>query len=156
MATRFLTFNGAARPIPPRCSANPSHRILLVDDDEDIRGIYAETLVQNGYKVEAAGDGQAGWKALQARKYDLLITDHEMPRLTGLELVKKVCQAGLSVPVIIASGSLSPGELKRHPSIHFDAALPKPFSPQELLQTVQHVLCRSEVVGLPRHRVRGS
>ena len=156
MATLLLTFNGAAPPAPPQHSAHPSRRILLVDDDEDIREIYAETLVLSGYQVEAAADGEAGWEALQVRKYDLLITDHEMPRLSGLELVKKVCRAGIPVPVIIASGSLSPGELQRHPLIRFAAALPKPFSPAELLKTVRRVLCGSEVVGVLANCLIGS
>lgn len=156
MTTRLLTFNSTAPAAPPQRPAKPAHRILLLDDDDDIREICVETLVHKGYHVDAAADGEAGWKALQARKYDLLITDHEMPKLSGLELVKKVCSSRMPLAVIIASGSLSPGELKRHPAIQIAAALPKPFSPDELLKTVQHVLCGNDVVGLPPHCLPGS
>jgi two-component system OmpR family response regulator len=156
MTTVLLPFNPAAPPIPPPRSANPTHRILVLDDDDDIREIYVETLVHGGYQVDAAADGQAGWEALQVRKYDLLITDHEMPRVSGLELVKKVCSSGMTMPVIMASGLLSAEELERHTSIQIAAALPKPFSPGELLQTVQQVLRGNLAVGLPLKCVAGS
>lgn len=120
--------------------AQPPSRILVLDDDKDIREIYVEILRHDGYQVDTAEDGQAGWEALQTRPYDLLITDHDMPRLTGLELVEKVSSSGSSMPVIIASGSLSPSELTRQASSRAAAWLPKPFSPGELLKAVGRAL----------------
>ena len=128
-------------PAPVETStAHPPPRILVLDDDTDIREIYVEILRHDGYQVDTAEDGQSGWEALQTRPYDLLITDHEMPRLTGLQLVEKVSTAGLSMPIIIASGSLSPSELARQASSRAAAWLPKPFSPGELLKAVARVL----------------
>ena len=65
-------------------------RILVVDDDSDIRFLNAEVLKQSGYEADTAEDGEAAWKTLHAvsydaSSYDLLITDHDMPRLTGLD-----------------------------------------------------------------------
>jgi DNA-binding response OmpR family regulator len=153
MTTLLPALDDRAQSIHRRPS-KPAHRILLLDDDDDLREIYVEALFQEGYLVDAAADGQAGWEALQARKYDLLITDHEMPRLSGLELVKKVCSSRMPLAVIIASGSLSPGELKRHPSIQIAAALPKPFSPEDLLKTVQQVLCGNASAEVPPNGLR--
>jgi len=121
--------------------AKSTARILVLDDDAEIREIYVEFLVRSGYQVDAAADGQAGWEALQVREYDLLITDHEMPELTGLELVKKVCSSGMTPAIIIASGSMSLRELRQHLPTPTAVALAKPFSPDELLKTVQQVLC---------------
>ena len=131
-----------SRPAPPR------PRLLVLDDDEDIREIYVQVLAQNGYEVDAAADGEAGWEALQVRHYDLLVTDHIMPNMTGLELVKKVGASGLSLAIVFASGSLSPVELQRQSPIPIAAALPKPFSPEELVKTVQRVLRERDVAGL--------
>jgi DNA-binding response OmpR family regulator len=156
MATQLLTFNGTPSPVPPPHPTKPPHHILVLDDDEDIREICVEALSQHGYQVDTAADGEAGWEALQARPYDLLITDHNMPKLSGLDLVKKVRAAGMPLAVIVASGSLSPEELGRHPSIQISAALPKPFSPAELVQAVQHVLCGQDVLGLPANSPPGS
>jgi two-component system OmpR family response regulator len=140
--------DGACPAAVPLRPLNPSPRILVLDDDEDIREICVEALAHNGYQVDAAADGEAGWEALQARQYDLLITDNEMPRLSGLDLVKKVFASGMSIEVIFASGSLSPRELQLSSPLPIAAALPKPFSPKELVQAVQRVLCGNEVGSL--------
>jgi len=138
MKTLSPSFNGPANSAP---------RILVLDDDADLREIYVETLVLRGYQVEAAADGQAGWEALQAREFDLLITDYEMPGLSGLEVARKVCSSGMSLAIIVASGSLPIGALKQHLPIPTAVALAKPFSPDELLQTVQRVLCGNDEAG---------
>jgi len=82
---------------------------------------------------------KAGWEALQRSSYALLITDIEMPRLTGLELVKRLRSAGQTLPVVLASGALDADEIG-DPSLRLAARLRKPFSPGELLETVGTVL----------------
>jgi DNA-binding NtrC family response regulator len=114
--------------------------ILVVDDDTGIRQLGTEVLIRHGYQVDAAKDHTAGWKALQTHTYDLLITDLDMPRLSGLKLVKKLRDARLAVPVILASGTMTPQELNRNPWFHLSGALLKPVSPDQLLQTVQAAL----------------
>lgn len=125
---------------PARTPANPPQRILVVEDDVAVRQLNALVLVRSGYQVEAAEDGAAGWEALHANHFDLLITDHDMPKLTGLELVKKARGARMSLPVILASGSLHTEEVERHPWLQLAATLLKPFSPHQLLETVKEVL----------------
>jgi len=111
-------------------------RILVVDDDEDIRRFNAEALTGSGYHVDAAVDGAKGWEALNADRYDLLITDNSMPNLTGVELIKKLNDARIPVRVILASG-VPPAE---ESELRLAATLPKPFSLEELLGTVKKVL----------------
>jgi DNA-binding response OmpR family regulator len=112
----------------------------VVEDDADIRQLNADVLVCSGYQVDAAEDGAAGWEALHAKKFDLLITDHDMPRLSGVELVKKVRSVRMTLPVILATGALPEEELERHPWLQLAATLLKPFSPDQLLETVKRVL----------------
>ena len=137
-------------------AVNPPPRILVLNDNAEVRGICVEVLAQRGYEVDAAADGEAGWAALQARHYDLLITDHEMPKLTGLELVKKMCSSGMSLAIIFASGSLSPVVLRKQSAMKFAAALPKPYSPDELVRTVRRVLCGDGVAGRSNHGPSGA
>jgi len=111
-------------------------RILVVEDDDDIRSFNAEALTGCGYHVEAAVDGAKGWEALNASRYDLLITDNNMPKLTGIELIKKLNDAHMAVPVILASGMPHPEESE----LRLAATLPKPFTLEELLGTVKKVL----------------
>ena len=125
---------------PARDPTNPPQRILVVEDDVAIRQVNAKVLKCSGYQVAAAEDGAAGWEALRASDFHLLITDHAMPRLTGLELVKKVRSARMTLPVILATGTLPEEELERHPWLQLAATLIKPFSPHQLLETVQEVL----------------
>ncbi len=126
---------------PTQIPAPPSARILVVEDNVEIRQLSTQILMRSGgYQVDAAGDGAAGWEALQASNFDLLITDHNMPKLTGVELVKKVRSARMALPVILATGTLPEEELARHPWLQLAATLFKPFSPHQLLATVQAVL----------------
>jgi DNA-binding response OmpR family regulator len=94
---------------------NPPHRILLVDDDLYARELNAGALIRSGYKVDTAIDGADAWKALNDDSYDLLITDNKMPRVTGLDLIKKLRSEDMTLPVILASGTVPMEELKRHP-----------------------------------------
>ena len=88
-----------AAPTPGR--RNPSPRILVVDDANYIRQLMASFLTRFGYQVDTAEDGVAGWKALQANHYDLLLTDNNMPRLSGIDLIKRLRFARMNLPVIL-------------------------------------------------------
>ena len=127
---------GAPRPCPTNCS----HRILVVDDDSDTRLLYGFVLTRLGYRVDIAEDGAAGWEALQANRYNLLITEHQMPKLTGVELIKKLRAARLALPVVMAARRLPIEELAQDPSLQLAATLSKPFLAAKLLDTVDNLL----------------
>jgi two-component system, chemotaxis family, chemotaxis protein CheY len=137
---------GALAGAPVPCRTKPSHRILIVEDEPDLRRLNTEVLKSSGYQVDAAEDGKAGWEALHATRhapesYALLITDHDMPGLSGLTLVKKARAARMALPVIMATGTLPPEDLfTRYPWLHPAAALVKPYSIGQLLGTVEAVL----------------
>src|ERR1700728_686053 len=92
---------------PPE-KANPPCRILLVDDDSHLLELNAVALIRFGYDVDTAEDGAAAWQALHDINisYDLLITDNKMPKVTGLELIKKMRSEEMTLPVILASGTI--------------------------------------------------
>jgi len=125
---------------PSRGTTKPLHRILVIEDDAIIRKLNARVLAHSGYHVDAAENGAVGWKALRANNFDLLITDHDMPKLSGLELVKKARSAHMTLPIILATGTLPEEELGRHPSLQITATLLKPFSSDQLLETVKKIL----------------
>ncbi len=125
---------------PLQYPSDPPHRILVVDEDSDLRLLYADALARPGYYVEVAEDGAAGWEALQANRYNLLITENDMPRLTGVELVRKVRAARMDLPVVMAAGRLPTHELALDPSLQLAATLLKPFAVDALLDTVRNVL----------------
>jgi DNA-binding response OmpR family regulator len=135
----------ASAPVQCRTSPPPP-RILVVEDEPDIRHLNAEVLKSFGYEVDTAEDGIAGWKTLHAARhapesYALLITDHDMPGLTGLALVKKLRAARMALPVIMATGRMPPEDLfTRYHWLQPVATLIKPYSVEQLLGTVEAVL----------------
>ncbi|GDY23286.1 hypothetical protein LBMAG56_46330 [Verrucomicrobiota bacterium] len=133
--------NPPASVEPARSAAHPPYRILIVDDDAAIRELTASVLTRCGYQVEAAEDGAAAWNSLQQSSYDLLVTDNHMPKVTGVELLRMVRAARLPLPVIMASGTLPHEDFTHDPLLLTAATLQKPFTAQELLGTVQAILC---------------
>jgi two-component system chemotaxis response regulator CheY len=119
---------------------NPPQRILVVEDDGDIRRLNSEVLIQFGYHVDTAEDGAAAWDTLQLKGYDLLVTDNEMPKVTGIELLKKVQDARMTLPVIMATGKYPREGLASHAGPQPTAILFKPYTLEEFLGAVKEVL----------------
>jgi CheY-like chemotaxis protein len=137
--------------VAPTRPPGEAPRILVVEDNAAIRELNVQVLALVGYEVDGAEDGVAGWELLDGGSFDLLITDHEMPRRSGLELVKQVRSAGMTLPIIMATGSLPEEELERLPWLELDATLLKPFSADQLRQTVKRVLCSAECAVKTNH-----
>jgi CheY-like chemotaxis protein len=113
----------------------------VVDDDNDTRQLSVDVLAGSGYNIEVAKDGSAGWKALQSgNHYDLVVTDNKMPNMTGIEMIAKLRSARRTVPVIMATEHLPDREFARKPWLRPDATLQRPFSNDDLLETVKKVL----------------
>ena len=125
---------------PPQREPNLCQRILVVDDDPAIRRLNSEVLTYSGYQVDAAEDGADAWDALQLNSYDLLVTDNDMPDVTGVDLLKKLHAARMALPVIMATGTSPQAELNRHPWLQIDVTLLKPYTFDELLGAVKNVL----------------
>jgi DNA-binding response OmpR family regulator len=123
---------------------NPSRRILVVEDDLWTRQFSAKALIHAGYEADAAEDGADAWEMLNAARYDLLITDNTMPRVTGVELLRMLHSARIALPVIMATGSLPAHEFEQSPWLTPTATLLKPFVLADLLATVRAVLCVNE------------
>lgn len=131
-----------------------SQRILVVDDDADILRLNASVLVASGYQVDTAEDGAVAWAALQRNSFDLLITDNNMPKLSGIELLENLLAAHIWLPVILVSGTMPTEELNRHPWLQIEATLLKPYTNADFLGTVETVLgaanatCREKPIDL--------
>jgi EAL domain-containing protein (putative c-di-GMP-specific phosphodiesterase class I) len=79
--------------------------ILLVDDDPALCLVYGEALADDGYEVETAEDGQHAIRRLAERSFDLVLSDIRMPGLDGLQLIRRVRDCDLDLPVILMTGS---------------------------------------------------
>lgn len=150
MPDNFTLPAGESTRTPPPTQTNPTRRILVVDDDVSIRQLSTTVLIHFGYVVDTAEDGAAAWEALNADSYDLLITDNNMPKVTGVELLKKLRAARMEMPVIMATGTVPTEEFIRYPWLQPAATLPKPYTATEMLCAVKDVLCAAD---RPRERM---
>lgn len=124
-----------------RCDSRT--RILHADDDRCILRASQILLGRAGYDVDTVADGEEAWGALQTVPYHLLITDHQMPRLTGGDLIRRVRASLNPLPIVLASASVVAPE---HEGC--DAVLPKPFTVRDLIETVRRVLLSPRWPGL--------
>ncbi len=86
----------------------PDFQILLVDDNN--HGLIARKAVleELGYKVATAKSGEEALELHAARKFDLIVTDYKMSKMTGVELIQKVRKSGSTIPIIMVSGFVEP------------------------------------------------
>ena len=121
-------------------------RVLVVEDDIDVRSIVYAILIDAGYNVYEAGDGLEALEALKKRRYDVLLTDYHMPKMDGLELLNLAQGMWPELPVILASSDTfltsHAGNGLLDPAY---AVLEKPFDRSDMLTVI-----RSAIDGLPK------
>jgi len=117
----------------------PRH-ILVAEDDSYTLDLNLRGLTEAGYKVAAAHDGQVAWETLQVFRYDLVVTDNCMPRMSGVELIEKMRAAHILHPVIMVTGAVPEAEFAAKPWLQPTAVLLKPYTIPELVAAVNKVL----------------
>jgi DNA-binding response OmpR family regulator len=119
-------------------------RILVIEDEEDIRGLYKRLLKQAGHEVIEAPDGDLGITLYRSEHPDLIITDIIMPGKEGIETIMELRRDFKNVKIIAISGGgqVMPGSvcLQLAEKLGASKTLAKPFSKQELLEAVAEVL----------------
>lgn len=85
-------------------ASNSRSRILVVDDDPISLKLLSEMVPADAFEVDTARDGRGALGLLQERPYSLLITDLQMPVMSGIELIKELRARGLLLPILIVSG----------------------------------------------------
>ena len=118
-------------------------RILIVEDEISLQGQLADSLRSNGYVVDTASDGEEGLYYAEEYPIDMAIVDLGLPKLDGVELIKKVRSKGLSYPILILTARNRWQEKVEGLEAGGDDYLTKPFHPEELLARVKVQLRRS-------------
>jgi two-component system OmpR family response regulator len=116
-------------------------RILVVDDDREIRTLLAEYLVANGYGARAVADGPAMWHALEGNDVDLIVLDLTLPGEDGLTLCRTL-RGRSELPVIMLTARGAALDRIIGLEMGADDYVPKPFEPRELLARIRSVLRR--------------
>lgn len=117
-------------------------RILLIDDDDLLRGVVAKALTHAGHTVLQAADGQQGVELARSTEVDLVITDLVMPVQEGVETILVFKRERPKLPVIAMSGGMSNSKLYLDIAGKIGAKriVAKPFTPQELLRQIEEVM----------------
>ena len=120
-------------------------RILVVDDSEEIRTLVTDLLSVRGYSVSTAPDGMLAWRLLQQSSvsYGLVITDFSMPRMNGIDLLKKIRAAYPWIKVVLVTGRREGVITLRAQRMGAFAVLLKPCDFEVLHETIKRALLQS-------------
>jgi len=116
--------------------------ILTVDDSPSIRQMLAYVLANSGYRVLEAADGEEGLALAQAHAVDLVLTDHNMPKMDGVTLTKalRALPAYRKVPIMMLSTESSPELKQAGREAGATGWMVKPFDPDKLLEMLRKAL----------------
>ncbi len=118
------------------------HKILAADDSPSIRRMVALTLAEAGYQVQEASDGAEALKMARGTRYNLVITDVNMPNMDGLTLIKELRALPdyKFTPLLMLTTEQSPEKKQQGRAAGATGWMVKPFDPTQLLATVAKVL----------------
>jgi two-component system phosphate regulon response regulator PhoB len=117
-----------------------SYRILIADDDESVRNLLRATLPDEGYDVIEAADGGQALDLIVQELPDLVLLDWNMPARPGSEVLDELKRRHPELPVVVLTAEHQPQHRALAEALGVDLFLTKPFSPLELLDTVERLL----------------
>ncbi|OPY58525.1 MAG: Blue-light-activated protein [Syntrophorhabdaceae bacterium PtaU1.Bin034] len=117
-----------------------NERILLVDDEPSVLDVAARMLTGLGYEVTTALSGQEGLRIFEQDHFDLVITDHVMPEMTGMRLAERILQKRADTPVILFTGYSDTVSRQITKQAGISEFVMKPLVKRELAETVRRVL----------------
>jgi len=117
-------------------------RILIVEDQEDLRGVLRDLLKGSGYAVVEAADGQAGVEKARSERPDLILMDIQLPVIDGYEATRQIkADPNLkATPVITVSSFAMKGDEEKARASGCDSYVTKPYSPIQLLRIIRGYL----------------
>lgn len=120
-------------------------RILIVDDDTEIRELLEFDISSSGYYVDTASDGMDGLNKALNNKYDLIILDVMMPKMNGFNVCKNIRQAKINIPILMLTAKGTIGDKTDGFESGADDYLVKPFDIQEVLLRIRVLLRRTQI-----------
>ena len=118
------------------------NKVLIADDEIHIIHVVAIKLRNNGFEVIAANNGAEAYDLACSEQPDIVVTDYQMPFVTGIELIEKLRanEQTRHTPAILLTARSFAISQELQETLSVEACLSKPFSPKELLKTIQDIL----------------
>ncbi len=117
-------------------------RLLVVEDEENLRTVIRKRLMKEGYSVDACGDGQEALDYMAVSPYDTVILDIMMPKMSGMEVLKKMRAGGDQTPVLFLTAKDGIEDRVKGLDSGADDYLVKPFAFEELLARIRVMIRR--------------
>ena len=121
-------------------------KILIAEDDRELRRLFAHVLIKNGYNVKEVTNGQEALDAMDSDYYDLIITDIMMPVMDGYELVRMLRDAGNNIPVLMITAKDAFDDMRLGILSGADDYMIKPINVNEMVLRVQALLRRAQMI----------
>lgn len=121
------------------------NRVLIVDDELSIVTLLTHTLEQDGFQVSTADNGRLGLDLALSGQFDFMILDLMLPQLHGMEVCKKIRQAGIATPILMLTAKDEELDKIIGLELGADDYMTKPFSPRELLARMKAILRRTQL-----------
>ncbi len=130
-------------------------KILIAEDDRELRQLFSHVLIKNGYSVKGVANGKEALEALDNDYFDLIISDIMMPVIDGYELVRTLREGGNTTPVLMITAKDSFDDMRRGFLAGTDDYMVKPVNVNEMILRVQALLRRAQMIS-ERRQVIGS
>ena len=123
---------------------NKVTKILLIEDEEALADVLEAKLTKEGYELKVSYDGEDGYNNIKNWTPDLILLDIVMPKMDGYEVLEKMNEEGIKIPVIIISNSGQPVEIEKTKKLGaIDHLIKTQFDPREVIEKVQKYLASS-------------
>lgn len=120
-------------------------KILVVEDDLELRELFAVVLQNEGYEVAVAKDGMDAFDILEGEHIDLIVTDVMMPRMHGFEMIEEMRKANYMTPVLVITAKESMVDKREGFRVGADDYMVKPIDVNEMVWRVEALLRRSQI-----------
>lgn len=130
-------------------------KILIAEDDRELRALFAHVLTKNGYSVKGVANGREALDAIDGDYFDIIISDIMMPVVDGYELVRTLREAGNTTPVLMITAKDTFDDMRRGFLAGTDDYMVKPINVNEMVLRVQALLRRAQMIS-ERRQVIGN
>lgn len=131
-------------------------KILIAEDDRELRRLFAHVLLKNGYTVKEVGNGKEALDAIDAEYFDLIISDIMMPVMDGYEFVRLLREAGNTTPVLMITAKDAFDDMRKGFVFGTDDYMVKPINVNEMVLRVQALLRRAQMINDRKQTIGGT
>lgn len=118
----------------------PTYRILIVDDEDDLRNLLSHVLSTHGYEIQSASNGEEAISKLKQQTFDLALLDIQMPKMSGIQVLQFIKEHASTTKAIMLTGYADLKNAMEAREFGAREFISKPYKLEDVVSTIQHVL----------------